>query len=643
MPKTLNDIPLTRPKTPLLDSVNQPADLRDFNPQQLVMLADELRHFMLYCVGRTGGHFGAGLGVTELTIALHYVFNTPDDRLIWDVGHQTYPHKILTGRREQMLSMRQKDGLSGFPKRSESEYDTFGVGHSSTSISAALGMAMGSAQLGSERKTVAIMGDGAMTAGMAFEAINHAAHVDKNLLVVLNDNQMSISRNVGGLSTYFSKLWASKFYNQIRERGKKALRPMPHASAFVRRTEEYMKSMVSPATIFEELGFYYVGPIDGHDLPFLVETLANINEINGPVLLHIITHKGKGFAPAENDPVGYHALNKIEPKPTVAAANPTSLKPALPKYQKVFGDWLCDMAEQDNRLVGITPAMCDGSGMNEFAERFPERFEDVAIAEQHAVTLAAGMACEGSKPVVAIYSTFLQRAYDQLIHDVALQNLDVLFALDRAGLVGEDGATHAGAYDISYLRCIPNMLVITPSDENETRQLLYTGYKHQGPAAVRYPRGTGPGAVIEQQMTELPVGVGVIKREGSGVAILNFGTLLGSGLEVAEQLNASVADMRFVKPIDKAMIIDLASRHQLLVTLEENSIAGGAGSAVSEFLSEHGIVMPVLHLGLPDTFVDHATHNQQLASLGLDSAGILASINKRLDLLNLAAAKQSSI
>ena len=642
MPKTFNDIPLTRPDTPLLDCINEPADLRDFNEQQLGVLVDELRHYLLYSVGRTGGHFGAGLGVTELTVALHYVFNTPDDRLIWDVGHQTYPHKILTGRREQMHSMRQKDGLSGFPKRSESEYDTFGVGHSSTSISAALGMAMGSAQLGSERKTVAIMGDGAMTAGMAFEAINHAAHVDKNLLVVLNDNQMSISRNVGGLSTYFSKLWASKFYNQLRERGKKALKLMPHASAFVRRTEEYMKSMVSPATIFEELGFYYVGPIDGHDLPLLVETLGNIKQINGPVLLHIITHKGKGFAPAENDPVGYHALNKIEPKPTVAPAQPISSAPK-PKYQKVFGDWLCDMAEQDNRLVGITPAMCDGSGMNEFAERFPERFEDVAIAEQHAVTLAAGMACEGSKPVVAIYSTFLQRAYDQLIHDVALQDLDVLFALDRAGLVGEDGATHAGAYDISYLRCIPNMVVMAPSDENETRQLLYTGYKHNGPAAVRYPRGTGPGAVINQEMTALPMGKGVIRCEGTGVAILNFGTLLASGLEAAESLGATVADMRFVKPIDKAMILDLAGRHQLLVTLEENSIAGGAGSAVNEFLSEQGIVMPVLNLGLPDTFVDHANHGQQLASVGLDSEGIRASISKRLELLNPSSPKKSSV
>jgi|TARA_B110000259_G_scaffold145483_1_gene163871 1-deoxy-D-xylulose-5-phosphate synthase len=600
---------------------------------QLETLADELRAFILYCVGKTGGHFGAGLGVTELTIALHHVYNTPDDRLVWDVGHQTYPHKILTGRREQMLSMRQKDGLSGFPKRSESHFDTFGVGHSSTSISAALGMAMASSQLGEERRAVAIMGDGAMTAGMAFEALNHASHVDKNLLVVLNDNQMSISRNVGGLSTYFSKLWSSRIYTQFRESGKKALSGMPHARNFVRRTEEYMKSMVSPATIFEELGFYYVGPLDGHDLPLLVETLRKLKEIKGAVLLHIITHKGKGFAPAENDPVGYHALNKIEPKQAIKPAATKPATTAKPKYQKVFGDWLCDMAEQDNRLVGITPAMCDGSGMNEFAERFPERFEDVAIAEQHAVTLAAGMACEGSKPVVAIYSTFLQRAYDQLIHDVAIQNLDVLFALDRAGLVGEDGATHAGAYDISYLRCIPNMVIMAPSDENETRQLLYTGYMHSGPAAVRYPRGTGPGAVIEQQMTALPLGKGLMARKGAGVAILNFGTLLTTGLEVAETLNASVADMRFVKPIDEQLIRDLAETHQLLVTLEENSTAGGAGSAVSEFLAEQGIVMPVLHLGLPDRFVDHGNHAQQLESVGLDSATILATIEKRLALL----------
>ena len=637
MQKTYTDIPHSRPATPLLDTVNAPADLRKLNADELVQLTDELRLFMLFCVGKTGGHFGAGLGVTELTVALHYVFNTPNDRLVWDVGHQTYPHKILTGRREQMLSMRQKDGLSGFPKRSESEFDTFGVGHSSTSISAALGMAMASAQLDESRKTVAIMGDGAMTAGMAFEAINHASHVDKDLLVILNDNQMSISKNVGGLSTYFSKLWASRFYNQLRERGKKALSSLPHAKNFVRRTEEYMKSMVSPATIFEELGFYYIGPIDGHDLPLLVQTLTNLKAIKGPVMLHIITHKGKGFAPAENDPVGYHALNKIEPKQAVLVAADEPPKKAKPKYQKVFGDWLCDMAAEDQRLIGITPAMCDGSGMNEFAEQFPDRYEDVAIAEQHAVTLAAGMACEGLKPVVAIYSTFLQRAYDQLIHDVAIQNLDVLFALDRAGLVGEDGATHAGAYDISYLRCIPNMLLMAPSDENETRQLLYTGYMYSGPAAVRYPRGTGPGATIQKEMSAVPIGKGIVVREGSGAAILNFGTLLDSAVTVANQLNSTVADMRFIKPIDKELIRSLAETHDLLVTLEENSIAGGAGSGVIEFLAAEGIVMPVLQLGLPDKLIDHGTHAEQLVSIDLDTASIQSAIAKRLKLIMLPA------
>ena len=635
MQKTYTDIPHSRPATPLLDMVNAPADLRTLNADELVQLTDELRLFMLFCVGKTGGHFGAGLGVTELTVALHYVFNTPNDRLVWDVGHQTYPHKILTGRREQMLSMRQKDGLSGFPKRSESEFDTFGVGHSSTSISAALGMAMASAQLEESRKTVAIMGDGAMTAGMAFEAINHASHVDKDLLVILNDNQMSISKNVGGLSTYFSKLWASRFYNQLRERGKKALSSLPHAKNFVRRTEEYMKSMVSPATIFEELGFYYIGPIDGHDLPLLVQTLTNLKAIKGPVMLHIITHKGKGFAPAENDPVGYHALNKIEPKQAVLVAADEPQKKAKPKYQKVFGDWLCDMAAEDQRLIGITPAMCDGSGMNEFAEQFPDRYEDVAIAEQHAVTLAAGMACEGLKPVVAIYSTFLQRAYDQLIHDVAIQNLDVLFALDRAGLVGEDGATHAGAYDISYLRCIPNMLLMAPSDENETRQLLYTGYMYSGPAAVRYPRGTGPGATIQKEMSAVPIGKGIVVREGSGAAILNFGTLLDSAVTVANQLNSTVADMRFIKPIDKELIRSLAETHDLLVTLEENSIAGGAGSGVIEFLAAEGIVMPVLQLGLPDKLIDHGTHAEQLVSINLDTASIQSAIVDRLKQLTL--------
>ena len=644
MPITFKEIPSDRPDTPLLNQVNHPEQLRELNSDQLLQLADELRAYMLYSVGLSGGHFGAGLGVVELTIALHYVFNTPHDRLVWDVGHQTYPHKILTGRREQLQTMRQEGGLSGFPKRSESEFDTFGVGHSSTSLSAALGMAMASAQKGVERKTVAVIGDGAMTAGMAFEAINHASHVDKDLLVVLNDNQMSISRNVGGLSTYFSKLWSSKFYNQLRESGKKALSGMPQTANFVKLTEEYMKGMVSPATIFEELGFNYIGPIDGHDLTLLTQTLKNLKDLKGPVLLHTITHKGKGYEPAENDPVGYHALTKIEPKPEASksqasksqASKSQASRPEAPrlKYQKVFGDWLCDMAEQDPLLVGITPAMCEGSGMVEFSERFPERYEDVAIAEQHAVTLAAGMACEGIKPVVAIYSTFLQRGYDQLIHDVALQNLDVLFALDRAGLVGEDGASHAGAYDISYLRCIPNMLVMTPSDENETRQLLYTGYSYKGPAAVRYPRGTGPGATIEKAMSELPLGKGVVRREGSRVAILNFGTLLQSALKVGDSINASVADMRFVKPIDEELVSQLATDHDLLVTLEEGSVAGGAGSAVSEYLADQGIVMPILQLGLPDTFVDHGSHTQQLSRVGLDAEQIHSRIQARLEKLN---------
>ena len=629
MPITYTEIPETRPATPLLDQVDSPTQLRDFTQAQLLTLADELRAFILYSVGQSGGHFGAGMGVVELTIALHKVFNTPHDRLVWDVGHQTYPHKILTGRREQMTRMRQKDGPSGFPKRSESEYDSFGVGHSSTSISAALGMALASNQLGVERKTVAVIGDGAMTAGMAFEAINHAAHVDKDLLVVLNDNQMSISKNVGGLSTYFSKLWASKFYNQLRESGKKALKSMPQTASFIKLTEEYMKGLVSPATIFEELGFNYIGPIDGHDLPLLIQTLNNLKALNGPILLHTITHKGKGYAPAESDPVGYHALTKIEPR----SEQVKNTEPKKPKYQQVFGDWLCDMAQQDPKLMGITPAMCEGSGMVEFADRFPERFEDVAIAEQHAVTLAAGMACEGLKPVVAIYSTFLQRGYDQLIHDVAIQNLDVLFAMDRAGLVGEDGATHAGAYDLSYLRCVPNMLIMTPSDENETRQLLYTGYMHTGPAAVRYPRGTGPGAAIDKTMTALPIGKGTIKREGSKVAILNFGTLLETAIQAAEQLDATVVDMRFVKPLDREMVLKLAHSHKLLVTLEENSIAGGAGSAVSELLADEALMVAVMHLGLPDKLVDHASHQQQLCLVGLDCEQIIQRIQHRVDRL----------
>jgi 1-deoxy-D-xylulose-5-phosphate synthase len=632
MAKTFNDIPHIRPETPLLDTIDNPFHLRELEEAQLLTLADELRSYLLYSVGKSGGHFGAGLGTVELTIALHYIFNTPHDHLVWDVGHQAYPHKILTGRRDQMLTIRQAEGLSAFPRRDESEYDTFGVGHSSTSISAALGMALGASMNGKDSKTVAVIGDGAMTAGLAFEALNHAAHTDADLLVLLNDNNMSISHNVGGLATYFSKLWSSRFYNTIREGGKKVLRSVPSAATFVRKTEEHLKAMVAPGIVFEELGFNYIGPIDGHNLPLLVQTLRNLKALSGPILLHTITRKGKGFAPAEADPVGYHALNKIEPKnkPKVAVPQPAAaVSPPKQKYQQVFGNWLCDMAEREPRLVGITPAMCEGSGMVEFAKRFPDQFHDVAIAEQHAVTLAAGLACEGIKPVVAIYSTFLQRAYDQLIHDVALQNLDVLFGIDRAGLVGEDGPSHAGSFDLTYLRCIPNMMVMTPSDENETRQMLYTGFIHKGPAAVRYPRGTGPGTTIEKDMTALPIGKGLVRREGSQIAILNFGTLLPAALATADEINATVADMRFVKPLDTGLINQLASEHSLLVTLEENTIQGGAGAAVSEYLASMGIVVHVLHLGLPDKFVDHGNHQQQLAATGLDAASVRHAIEQR--------------
>lgn len=623
------DIPTDRPSTPLLDTIASPADLRLLDEKQLPELACELRAFLLYSVGQTGGHFGAGLGVVELTIALHYTYDTPTDRLVWDVGHQTYPHKILTGRREDLLTMRQAAGLSGFPKRMESEYDTFGVGHSSTSISAALGMALGGSLSGEKSKYAAIIGDGAMTAGMAFEALNHAAHADADLLVILNDNNMSISPNVGGLATYLSKIWGSKFYNSLREGSKKVLTKIPPAWEFAKRTEEHFKGFVSPGTLFEELGFNYIGPIDGHDLPSLLRYLKNMRQFKGPKLLHIITQKGKGFTPAEIDPVSYHALNKLEPKATSTA----QIKSPKPKYQDVFGAWLCDMAELEPRLVGITPAMSDGSGMTEFANAFPERFYDVAIAEQHAVTFAAGLACEGQKPVVAIYSTFLQRAYDQLIHDVALQNLDVTFAIDRAGLVGEDGPTHAGSFDISFLRSIPNMVIAAPSDENECRQLLYTCFQHKGPSAVRYPRGQGTGVAIEKTLSLLPMGKGVLKREGATVAILCFGTLLKTAQKVADKIGASLYDMRFVKPLDCELIERLAHEHQLLVTLEENVIAGGAGSAVSEHLTAEGIVMPLLHLGLDDTFVEHRTHVQQLREQGLDAAGIELAINNRLSLL----------
>ncbi|MBE8716014.1 1-deoxy-D-xylulose-5-phosphate synthase [Cellvibrio polysaccharolyticus] len=625
-----NEIPVSRPDTPLLDSIDSPADLRALDEKQLPELAQQLRAFLLYTVGQTGGHFGAGLGVVELTIALHYVYETPDDRLVWDVGHQTYPHKILTSRRERMNSMRKGLGLSGFPKRDESEYDTFGVGHSSTSLSAGLGMTIGSRMAGSERKSVAVIGDGAMTAGMAFEALNHAAHIDNDMLVILNDNNMSISPNVGGLATYLSRIWGSRFYNALREGSKQVLTKIPQAWEFARKTEEHFKGFVSPGTLFEEMGFNYIGPIDGHDLPRLVRYLRNLREIKGPKLLHIITRKGKGFTPAEEDPVGYHALNKIEPKKKSIKSTDAPVKP---KYQDVFGQWLCDTAAQDERLVGITPAMCEGSGMVSFAQQYPERFYDVAIAEQHAVTLAAGIACEGQKPVVAIYSTFLQRAYDQLVHDVALQHLDVTFAIDRAGLVGEDGPTHAGSFDISFLRCIPDMVLATPSDENECRQLLYTAYQHNGPAAVRYPRGTGTGAVIEKSLQELPIGKGVVRREGKQVAILNFGTSLPAALQVAEKLNATVCDMRFAKPLDTELIERMAASHGLLVTLEENAIAGGAGSGVGEHLANTGIVMPIMHLGFEDRFIEHNSQSVQLAGQGLDAAGIESAIQARLSLL----------
>lgn len=634
MTKTFTEIPTNVPETPLLDQIELPEHIRALEESQLEQLADELREYLLYVVGKTGGHFGAGLGVVELTLVLHYIFDTPNDRLVWDVGHQAYPHKIITGRKDRIFTLRQKNGLSGFPKRSESEYDTFGVGHSSTSISAALGMALASKQKGEERKHVAVIGDGAMTAGMAFEALNHVAHTKADMLVVLNDNQMSISENVGGLSTYFSKIWASKLYNSIRREGQKVLSHIPPASEFVRRTEEHMKGLVSPGTLFEELGYNYIGPIDGHNLPLLVETIRNLSTLSEPVLLHVITQKGRGFEAAEEDPIKYHALGKVEPKQVIEELpTPEEAKqPANgPKYQDVFGQWLCDMAEQDPKLVGITPAMREGSGMVEFSKLYPDRYHDVGIAEQHAVTLGAGFACEGLKPVVAIYSTFLQRGYDQLIHDVALQNLDVTFALDRAGPVGEDGASHAGSFDISYLRCIPNMLVLAPSDENECRQALYTAYMHQGPAAVRYPRGTGPNTSIEPVMNSLPIGKGEICKQGRKIAFLAFGTILSECLKAAEPLGATVVDMRFAKPIDEQLIEEMASSHDILVTVEENVLAGGAGSAVLEYAndaelqSKYGV--RITTLGLPDLFQDQASRKTLLHEAGLSAEAIVSRLS----------------
>ncbi len=612
--------PTVQPDTPVLDRVHtELACLRTLSHQDLQTLADELRQFMLYSVSKTGGHFGAGLGVVELSIALHHVLNTPEDRIVWDVGHQTYPHKILTGRMDRLATIRQAGGLSGFPKRTESPFDTFGVGHSSTSISAAMGMAVAAGRQGLDRKVVAVIGDGAITGGMAFEALAHAGHVRPNMLVILNDNQMSIGHNTGGLATYFAKIWASPTYIALREGSKRILEHVRTAWDLAKKTEEQMKSLVAPGMLFEELGFNYVGPLDGHDLPQLVQTLEAMMDLKGPQLLHIRTVKGKGFSPAESDPVGYHAINKIE----AAAPAGEAKKPSPPKYQDVFGAWLCDMADQDERLVGITPAMCEGSGMVRFSREYPDRYHDVAIAEQHAVTLAAGMACDGLKPVVAIYSTFLQRAYDQLIHDVALQNLDVTFGIDRGGLVGQDGATHHGVFDLSYLRCVPNMVVACPSNENECRQLLYTAYQHEGPAAVRYPRGAGTGVTIDSAMTALPIGKAVTIASGHRVAILNFGVLLEEAEAAATELGATLVDMRWVKPLDEALLLELASTHERFVTVEENVLAGGAGSAVAEFLANAGVQVQMRHIAIPDGFIHHGSQQQNRETAGLTRAAIL--------------------
>ncbi|MCW7539149.1 1-deoxy-D-xylulose-5-phosphate synthase [Aquabacterium sp. A7-Y] len=615
-------------KYSLLETINSPADLRRLPRQDLQRLADELRDFLLHSVSQTGGHLSSNLGTVELTIALHYVFDTPHDRLVWDVGHQTYPHKILTSRRERMPTLRQLGGMSGFPRRDESEYDTFGTAHSSTSISAALGMALAALHKGEERKAVAIIGDGAMTAGMAFEALNNAGYPhpvgNADMLVVLNDNDMSISPPVGALNKYLARLMSGRFYAAAREGAKQVLKNAPPLFELARRIEEHAKGMVVPATIFEEFGFNYVGPIDGHDLDSLVPTLENLRKLKGPQFLHVVTKKGYGYKLAEADPVAYHGPSKFNPAEGLKKS--TGGKPT---FTQVFGQWLCDLAEQDERLVGITPAMREGSGMVEFEQRFPRRYYDVGIAEQHAVTFAAGMACEGLKPVVAIYSTFLQRAYDQLIHDVAIQNLPVVFALDRAGIVGADGATHMGAFDIAYLRCIPNMSVLTPSDENECRQLLYTAYCQDHPTAVRYPRGSGAGVAIEKTMSALPFGKGELRRQGQRIAILAFGTLLYPALEAAGRIDATVANMRFVKPLDTELVESLARSHDAIVTVEEGCLVGGAGSAVAEALHAAGLTTPVLMLGLRDEFIEHGDPAKLLALQGLDAAGIERSILQR--------------
>ena len=630
--KIFDSIPTEKPNTELLQEINSPKDLRKLNQSQISKLADELREFLLYTVGKTGGHFGAGLGVIELTLALHYKFDTPEDRIIWDVGHQTYPHKILTGRRDEMESMRQSNGLAPFPVRTESEYDTFGVGHSSTSISAALGMITAAEKKNEKRFVTAVIGDGAMTAGMAYEALAHAGSVDKNLLVILNDNQMSISENIGGLRNYLARIWASKTYNRIRESGKSVLTYVPGAKEFARKAEIHAKGMVAPGSLFEELGFEYFGPVDGHDTNNLINILDNLKNIHGPKFLHVITTKGKGYAPAEDDPVGFHAINKIKQEDL---PNNEKSKSNNPSYSKIFGEWLSYKAENDEKLVAITPAMGEGSGMIEFSKKFPERYYDVAIAEQHSVSFAAGLACEGMKPVVAIYSTFLQRAYDQLIHDVALQKLDVLFALDRAGLVGLDGATHQGAFDLSFIRCIPNMIIMAPADESSAWKMFNTGFDYEGPVAVRYPRGEGMGTAYQKNDDTIEIGksLTVLNSEDKGVVILSFGSLLSSALEAGKNINARVVDMRFIKPIDYRLLDEIKNDYKLIVTLEDNVVAGGAGSAVNEYLIKLNSKSSILNLGLPDQFIEHGDQEQQKILNGLDGNGVEKSIQEKLKLI----------
>lgn len=606
---------------PLLATIDSPEDLRQLDVDDLKTVTAELRQYLIDTISRCGGHFAAGLGTVELTVALHYLYNTPEDRIVWDVGHQAYPHKVLTGRRDQLETIRQTDGLHPFPVRTESNYDTFGVGHSSTSISAALGMAIAAKHKGDDRQAIAVIGDGAMTAGMAFEAMNHAADVDANLLVILNDNDMSISENVGGLNNYLAKILSGKFYSSIKKGGKKVLQNMPAISEWAHRVEEHMKGMMLPGTLFEELGFNYIGPIDGHNLDVLLDTLGNMQHLKGPQFLHVVTRKGKGYTPAENDPIAYHGVPIFDPKDDKLPSGKKKIT-----YSNVFGQWACDMAKQDDRLMAITPAMREGSDLIEFSRQFKERYFDVGIAEQHAVTLAAGLACEGSKPVVAIYSSFLQRAYDQLIHDVAIQNLDVLFAIDRGGLVGGDGATHHGAYDLSYLRCIPNMVIMAASDEQECRNMLTTGYHFEGPAAVRYPRGTGPGLSVEPNLQTIEIGRSRTIREGKKLAILNFGSLLGECQTVADELDATLIDMRFIKPLDTNILDSLSKTHDWLVTVEENAVMGGAGSAVNEYINAEQLGVKLKNFGLPDRFIEHGDPGDLLQRAGLTADKLLPQI-----------------